>query len=240
MKFALARPQLVNVLDAVRLSDTTAQQSMTGGDGNEGSMPALDQATTVLVRMAALLAGGSEADVREALGNAISVVDAEWVEELILQTYLFAGFPRSLNAAREWRRISGRAAPAFDEGESFASAEWQARGEQTCATVYGKYYDGLRHNIRDLHPALDAWMIVEGYGKVLSRPQLALWRRELCIVAACAISRQDRQLHSHLHGALNAGATAGQVNATLAAVGDLILPADAARYSALFRRVQGK
>ena len=27
-----------------------------------------------------------------------------WVEELMLQSYLFAGFPRALNAAREWRR----------------------------------------------------------------------------------------------------------------------------------------
>ena len=48
-------------------------------------------------------------------------------------------------------------------------------------------------------------MIVEGYGKVLSRPGLDLARRELCIVAACAASRQERQLHSHLHGARNVG-----------------------------------
>ena len=48
-------------------------------------------------------------------------------------------------------------------------------------------------------------MITEGYGKVLSRPGLDLERRELCIVAACAATEQDRQLHSHLHGALNVG-----------------------------------
>jgi 4-carboxymuconolactone decarboxylase len=66
-------------------------------------------------------------------------------------------------------------------------------------------YDRLRVNIRGLHPELDDWMIVEGYGKVLSRPGLDLPRRELCIVAACAASEQARQLHSHLHGALNVG-----------------------------------
>ena len=66
-------------------------------------------------------------------------------------------------------------------------------------------YERLRENIRDLHPLLDDWMIVEGYGKVLSRPGLDLARRELCIVAACAAAAQDRQLHSHLHGALNVG-----------------------------------
>ena len=32
-------------------------------------------------------------------------IPAAWVEELVLQTYLFAGFPRALNAMREWRRV---------------------------------------------------------------------------------------------------------------------------------------
>jgi 4-carboxymuconolactone decarboxylase len=61
-------------------------------------------------------------------------------------------------------------------------------------------------------------MIVEGYGKVLGRPGLDLARRELCIVAACAASGQNRQLHSHLLGALNAGASAAHVGAALNAL----------------------
>lgn len=200
----------------------------------------LDHATVLLVRLAAQLAGGAETDVRVALQEAAQQVNPDWVEEVILQTYLFAGFPRSLNGAREWRRISGRTAPLEDEGERFDGTVWRQRGEATCETVYGRFYKKLRTNIRDLHPALDSWMIVEGYGKVLSRPQLALWRRELCIVAACAIGRQDRQLHSHLHGALHAGASAAQVQATLDAVRDLLSPTDVVRYTGLWARVQGK
>lgn len=200
----------------------------------------LDAATVKLVRLAAQLAGGSERDVRVALEEAATFVDPVWVEEVILQTYLFAGFPRALNGAREWRRISGRTAPLEDEGERFDGEAWRVRGEVTCETVYGRFYKQLRNNIRDLHPALDSWMIVEGYGKVLSRPQLDLWRRELCIVAACAIGRQDRQLHSHLHGSLHAGASAAQVRAALDAVSDLISPTDIARYNGLWARVQGK
>ncbi|MBC8086523.1 MAG: hypothetical protein H7Z40_04610 [Phycisphaerae bacterium] len=200
----------------------------------------LDAATILLVQLGAQLAGGAEADVRLALQAAHLGVPAEWVEELILQTYLFAGFPRSLNGAREWRRISGRAAPLSDDGERFDGAEWRERGEATCHTVYGRFYKQLRENIRDLHPALDAWMIVEGYGKVLGRPALALWRRELCIVAACAIGRQDRQLHSHLHGSLHSGASAAQVQAALDAVQHLLTPQDVARYNALWAKVRSK
>lgn len=200
----------------------------------------LDNATIVLVRLAAQLAGGAEPDVRGALQTAAQEVDPVWVEEVILQTYLFAGFPRSLNGAREWRRISGRTAPMHDEGEAFDGAAWRARGEVTCETVYGRFYNQLRANIRDLHPALDSWMIVEGYGKVLSRPQLDLWRRELCIVAACAIGRQDRQLHSHLHGSLHAGASVAQVSSAFDALSDMLSPTDVARYNGLWARVQGK
>lgn len=202
--------------------------------------PSVSDEMRVLVRLAAQLAGGAEGDVRAALQQAFVAVNPLWVEEVILQTYLFAGFPRSLNGAREWRRISGRSAPLSDEGEQVAGVEWRARGEVTCETVYGRFYAKLRASIRELHPALDAWMIVEGYGKVLSRPQLDLWRRELCIVAACAIGRQDRQLHSHLHGSLHAGATIAQVQGTLEALSDLLAPADVARYQTLWNRVQIK
>ena len=204
------------------------------------SVPALDEATRELVRLAAVISAGTEADIRGAMVRVTnSNVPPVWIEELILQTYLFGGFPRGLNAMREWRRASGRRAPERDEGERLdGTAAWARQGEQTCRTVYGEMYDRLRVNIRELHPALDAWMIVEGYGKVLSRPGLDLKRRELCVVAACAVLEQDRQLHSHLHGALNAGATTAEVDETLAAVGDMLDARTRERVAHLWSRVR--
>jgi 4-carboxymuconolactone decarboxylase len=204
------------------------------------SLPALDDATRALVRLAAVVASGTESEVRTAMAQvAASDMSPVWVEELILQTYLFGGFPRGLNAMREWRRASGRPAPTTDDGERLdAIAEWAREGERTCRTVYGDMYDRLRVNIRELHPALDAWMIVEGYGKVLSRPGLDLKRRELCIVAACAVSGQERQLHSHLHGALNAGATAAEVDETLAGIEDMLDAGARDRVAHLWSRVR--
>ena len=225
-------------------------EARTGGTAGDDSMTthrhvpvridALDAETAALVRLAAVLAGSSEGEVRTELSAVNGVVNPVWVEEVILQTYLFAGFPRALNAAREWRRISGRSAPAAADDRERAVLDFSGRGEATCATVYGEFYDRLRVNIRGLHPALDRWMITEGYGKVLGRPLLDLARRELCIVAACAIARQDRQLHSHLHGALNAGAAAGVVTAALQVVAPLIGDDDLRRYLGLWARVQGK
>jgi len=60
-------------------------------------------------------------------------------------------------------------------------------------------------------------MVVEGYGKVLGRPQLDLATRELCIVALLAVLGAPRQLYSHLRGAMNAGADPSEVEETLEA-----------------------
>lgn len=193
-----------------------------------------------LVRLAARIAGSGEEGLRAAMAEAFTGVKPEWVEEVILQSYLFAGFPRALNAMREWRKVSGRAAPTDDEGADFTwHDEWAARGHETCATVYGRFYEPLRRNIRELHPALDAWMIIEGYGKVLSRPALSLHLRELCVVAACAAARQDRQLHSHLHGALHCGASVAELRDVLNFLADCVDAEDLSRYHHLLGRVAG-
>jgi 4-carboxymuconolactone decarboxylase len=196
----------------------------------------LDESTTHLVRLAAIIAAGDEQAIRTGLSQAVDSVHADWIEELILQSYLFCGFPRSLNAMREWRRLTGRTATMDVEGT--APAEWRQRGEATCRLVYGEMYDRLRVNIRALHPELDEWMIVEGYGKVLSRPGLDLPRRELCIVAACAASEQDRQLHSHLHGAINVGVAPDVLTAVIEVLEGVVSEVGLSNARLLWRRVQ--
>jgi 4-carboxymuconolactone decarboxylase len=209
---------------------------MTASVDDQRTLSALDDATRALVRLAAVVSAGTEQAVRDEMARAHGRVPAVWVEELLLQSYLFAGFPRALNAMREWRRFEPHVASA----DSTVVDDRHADGVETCSAVYGSMYDRLRHNIRALHPLLDDWMITEGYGKVLSRPALDLGRRELCIVAACAASDQDRQLHSHLHGALNVGVAPTVIDAALDALND-ILAADRARaVGLLWARVKGK
>ena len=211
---------------------------MTSGAEARTNVAPLEAGLRKLVRIAGAIAGSPEGQVRAVMSDAIDEVDPVAVEEIILQSYLFAGFPRALNAARTWRAISGRPAPPEDAEASVGDLGfWRARGEETCAIVYGDHYEKLRRNIRELHPALDEWMIVDGYGKVLSRPGVDLRTRELCVVAACAVSGQQRQLHSHLRGALNAGSSAGEVGAVLDALSDLISRDDLVRYRQLLHKV---
>jgi 4-carboxymuconolactone decarboxylase len=199
------------------------------------SLDVLDDATIALVRLAAVVAAGNEDSLRAEISRAAGAVPDLWVEELLLQTYLFAGFPRALNAMREWRRVHPTVASSPE-----SRMPTRADGEATCERVYGKMYDRLRENIRHLHPLLDDWMVTEGYGKVLSRPGLDLPRRELCIVAACAGTAQDRQLHSHLHGALNAGTSPGVIDAAIAALAGVLTEPRLREVKLLWARVRGK
>ena len=211
---------------------------MATGAEARASVAPLDANLRHLVRIAGAIAGSPEGQVRTVMSDALEEVDPLSVEEIILQSYLFAGFPRALNAMRAWRTVSERS-PSTPEGEASAAdlEAWRERGEETCRIIYGESYEKLRRNIRELHPALDEWMIVDGYGKVLSRPGVDLKTRELCVVAACAVSGQQRQLHSHFHGALNAGAAASEVQAVLEALNDLVSRDDLTRYRQLLQKV---
>ncbi|MBA2626376.1 MAG: carboxymuconolactone decarboxylase family protein [Gemmatimonadales bacterium] len=184
----------------------------------------LDVQTRDLVRFAAAIAQGYEPELRDRVTPLRgSQVPAEWVEELLLQSVLMVGYPRALIAFSVWRKHSGVPAPREDADTDYErAAEWVRRGEEACRTVYGDNYRKLRDNTRDLHPAIDAWMITEGYGRTLARPGLDLMRRELCTVAQTAVLEAPRQLHSHLRGALNAGASFGQIEGVLSVVNPLL------------------
>jgi 4-carboxymuconolactone decarboxylase len=177
----------------------------------------LDPETSTLVRLAAAIAAGAESRLRDATVEARRAqLPPDWLDELLLQSILMVGYPRALVAFGLWRVISEASAPASDPDASYDRLhDWEARGTETCRRIYGSNYGRLRENVRALHPAADTWMLVEGYGRTLSRPGLDLKRRELCTVAQTAVLDTPRQLHSHLCGALNAGATLAEVEGAL-------------------------
>jgi len=186
------------------------------------SLEKLDAETGALLGLAAAVALGHEARLDAACDDCLMTgVPAAWVEELLLQSVLMVGWPRALIAFATWRAVAGPARDTGEDGADYSSiAEWQRRGEAVCREVYGKNYSRLRENVRALHPTLEAWMVTEGYGKTLGRPGLDLARRELCTVVQVALQGAERQLHSHLRGALNAGASRAVVAEAL----DVVLP----------------
>ncbi len=166
-----------------------------------------------LVDLAAAQAAGDMGGMQETFDRLLSAGRQTEVEESLLQSYLFLGFPSAIEALRRWRAHGVKTPGASDEGPE----SWLKRGEQTCATVYGDHYESLRENIARFHPDLDRWMVLEGYGKVLGRPGLSLDIREMLIVAMLVVQGEKgrRQLRSHLRGALNAGVAPDDVEKTI-------------------------
>ena len=128
--------------------------------------------------------------------------------EVVLQSYLFLGFPRMLSAAEHLELMlpngaKGDTVPAATDTDI---ARWQQRGTDLCRRVYGESFPLLKEKVQPIAPEIFDWMIFEGYGKVLSRPGLDVISRELCIVAFLMAENRPVQLYSHMRGALNVGA----------------------------------
>ena len=101
-----------------------------------------------------------------------SAIDPVWVEELVLQTYLFAGFPRTLNAMREWRRVAtGARRRATSRSRSARSGP--RAGRKPAPSVYGVLRAAAREHP---HAAPGPRRVddLRGTGKVLGRPGLDL------------------------------------------------------------------
>ena len=171
----------------------------------------LTPARAALVRLSAAIAGGAGAETaaraREALEAGLS---PERVYEAVLQSYLFLGFPRAIEAffavapLLAERGFAARAAAADP-------ARWRRDGEELCRRVYGRNYEKLVSVMRDLSPDLAESMILEGYGKTLSRPGLGAVDREVAVVAILTVTRMWRQLRSHAIGTVNVGGTRSDV-----------------------------
>ena len=191
----------------------------------DGAGPVLDAPTAALVRVAAAVARGNVPELKARFAAARDArVPGLWIEEVLLQSMLVVGYPLALVAFAAWRGVGGPV-PEGDGAEDLAHADWQswaARGEAVCREVYGRAYHKLLVNLRALHPALEDLVLVDAYGKVIGRPGLDLKRRELCTVATIAVLGTAEQLHSHLRGALNTGASGAEMEAVLTLIeGDL-------------------
>ena len=186
-----------------------------------GHAAGLDPQTLALVRIAVATATGDETKLRDRMVAAKAMhVPPQWVDELLLQSFLNVGYPLALVAFGVWRSEAG---PVLDteKGEAIAHPEWErwtTRGVEACNEVYGRTFHKLMLNLRGLHPAIEPLVVVDAYGKILGRPGLDSKRRELCTLAAIAMQNAPKQLHAHLRGALNTGSSREDVDAVLAVV----------------------
>lgn len=170
----------------------------------------MNEELRALIAMCAAVGARSKAAMANTMDQVAETANPAHAEEALLQSYLFVGYPVALQALAMWRERTGNAAGPSSGRDT--PATWRKRGEEVCEKVYAGQYNRLRENIAKLHPDLERWMLEEGYGKVLSRPNLDLKVRELCIIGVLVGLDAPQQLYSHLRGALNVGVTPEEID----------------------------
>ncbi len=182
-----------------------------------GGVQALTAAQAAMVTLSAAIGAGDAPSVAEESERALAAgLPAAAVYEAILQSYLFVGFPRAIEGLFAARPILGRSGGTPAEPAPVEPSAWMHAGESLCRRVYGRNYEKLMETMRTLSPDLAVWMVLEGYGKTLSRPALGPVEREYAVVATLTVTRMWRQLRSHAIGAVNVGGTRAGVREAIA------------------------
>ena len=196
------------------------------------------------IRRLALATAAAAAGRRDTSRAVLKVVlgrgtDPARLREALLQTYLFAGYPRAINALSDLTALlpAPDRPPVVDLATDMGQdRSWLARGQALCRRVYGPHYDRLLMTLARISPDLGRWMVVEGYGKVLSRPELDAKTRELTAVASLAVLDVPDQLRAHLRGALFVGAEPEEIRGVLDTAA-LVAPEARSENHSLFDRV---
>lgn len=132
------------------------------------------------------------------------------IYEIALQSHLFLGFPRALQAAELLARQWPGQLPRPDD-RAPELARWASDGEATARRVYGSVFERLTSAIQAVSPEIANWMVVDGYGKVLSRPGLEIKSREYAIVGMLIVDHRPVQLLSHVRGAIRVGCSSASL-----------------------------
>lgn len=129
--------------------------------------------------------------------------------EALLQLHLFAGFPAVVEAFTRLERAGGLGRPDPDEVD--LERDDHDRGRGLFGRIYGDHRERVEGVLETAHPQLHHWVLGHAYGRVLTRPGLSAVERELLAVVALALRGPERQLASHLRGALACGAEANDL-----------------------------
>lgn len=147
------------------------------------------------------------------------------IHEILLQSHLFAGFPRAITGLEIFVRSlrnQGLDLRDFRNMESHKREKRLRRGRKLFEKVYRNNAKAVLKSLRSLSPQYDRWVLEDAYGCVLSRPFLSGKVRELCAVAALTVTGGPRQLRSHIMGAVNVGAHAGEVENVIRSMDALV------------------
>ncbi|MCC7171641.1 MAG: carboxymuconolactone decarboxylase family protein [Planctomycetes bacterium] len=153
-------------------------------------------------------------------------VSAEQCVEGALMTHLFAGFPRAIEAfaiVEDAVRRAGGTWPRAPGPIARIDANAQrSAGAALFTLIYGSHAQRVRQRLAQFDPAFERAVLEDAYGRILARPGLDARTRELMSVCVLTALDLPRQLHSHMKGAVAAGATVDDIEEMVNLAADLV------------------
>lgn len=169
--------------------------------------------------LSAAIAGRDERAMRLIMKSALDRgLPPRMIDEIILQSHLFLGFPAMIEASRMFAAIrsphtnKNRLPGPYSDRDC---REWNSKGMAKIKNIYGSVFDRLVAYINSFSPQILTWMINDGYGQVLSRPGASFPLRELSVVATLTVTSYANQLHAHVRGSLNVGVKPDLIGRTM-------------------------
>jgi 4-carboxymuconolactone decarboxylase len=170
--------------------------------------------------IASLQASGDRRNLVAILDSAITNGDDLKVAyELLLQGYLFCGYPAAIESFFCLEQVLKRKCGLHLNGISArpleSSTGMLGRGAIIGRKVHGDKFERIDNKISALCPDLGYLMVAEGYGHVLSRGGLDIKTRELAVVSSLTALGAHRQLNSHIRGSRNVGCEDSEIYETI-------------------------
>ena len=156
-----------------------------------------------LATVAAWAAKGDLEELKLALKKALEEgIEQAALKSLLVQTYAYCGFPRSLNALSALMEVQAARPKEKEEKESISSntgllgAEALEKGTQTQTKLCGAVVKGP---LFEFAPAIDAYLKAHLFGDVFSGTELTWREREIATVAMLsARAGLKPQLEAHI------------------------------------------
>ncbi len=143
----------------------------------------------------------------------------KFFSELFLHLSLLLGFPTMLDGLKRLSELG----ISHRQNKSAQRDRVALRpvGLKALARVYGNQTDRLLSELQELHPEVAGLIVENAYGKIISRKGLTLQERELINVVVLTIQRLERQLYSHIRGAMRVGLKARTLEMVLRETNEL-------------------
>ncbi len=173
----------------------------------------LSQEQQAIVQVAVQTARGNMSALKTALTNALnSGVSVNTLKEILVQSYAYCGFPRSLNALNELMQLTEERShqDALGISSSVLPNENSLKiGTQNQTKLVGAPVTG---KLFDFAPAIDAYLKAHLFGDIFERENVDWKTRELATIAMLAArTGVESQLNSHIAIGKHNGLTNEQI-----------------------------